>query len=83
MFVERRPRDVARLSNRPNNRRHDCRRGTQECARHNGFNSLTGCRELSDIAFSRWLPEGAVPGQGFGKRHFYDLTLTCGTLYIA
>jgi len=31
-------------------RRHECRRGTQECVRHNGFNTLPRCREkLSDI----------------------------------
>jgi len=46
MFVERRPSDVARLSNWSSNRRQDCRRGTQECARHDGFDACVVPRKL-------------------------------------
>jgi len=31
-------------------RRHNCRRGTQECARHNGFTALTGFANRSEMA---------------------------------
>jgi hypothetical protein len=31
-----------RPANGQTRRRHECRRGTQECVRHNGFNTLSG-----------------------------------------